>query len=376
MARMGRAAILDQVKGQIAIDEAPVPDPGPGEVLVRQSMCGLCGTDVHMYQGHFPNTRFPLVLGHEILGHIERLGKGVAADSMGEPVAEGDLVAVVPGVACGACYFCAVLREPGLCAQGAAYGFRPAMDQPPHFQGGFSQYVLLDYPRSTFLKMHTAPEIAVLLEPFTVGLHFADRAKLRIGASVVIQGAGAIGIFSLAAAREAGAHQTIVVGAPASRLELAKEFGADLTIDIEKVPDPAERIALVKEATPGGYGTDAVFECTGVPQSLPEGIRMLRRGGTYVEGGHFTNAGDVTLNPHFHFVRNHITLVGVWGSSLSHFVRGRPILESGRYPFERMVSHRLPLERLGDAIQALSTNYRLDGVEARKIAILAHPQEP
>lgn len=214
---------------------------------------------------------------------------------MGEPVAEGDLVAVVLGVACGACYFCAVLREPGLCAQGAA--------------------------------------------------------------------------------RAAGVHQTIVGGAPASRLELAEEFVADLTIDIEKVPDSAERIALVKEAMPGVYGPDALFECTGVPQSLPKSIRMLRRGGTYVESGHFTNAGDVTLNPHFHFVRNHITLVGVWVSSLSHFVRGGPILESGRYPFEKMVSHRLPLEGRGDAIQPLSTNHRLNKVEARKIAILAHPKE-
>lgn len=375
MARAGTAVILDQARGQFTMDEAPVPDPGPGEVLVRQGMCGVCGTDVHIYHGHFPAVRFPLVLGHEILGRIERLGKGVSADAMGEPVAEGDLIAVVPGVACGACYFCAVLREPGLCARGAAYGFRPCADLPPHFQGGFSQYILLNYPRSTFLKMHTAPEIAVLLEPFTVGLHFADRASIRIGATAVIQGAGAIGIFSLAAAREAGAHQTIVIGAPASRLELAREFGADMTIDIEEVKDPAERIAQVKAATPGGYGADVVFECTGVPQSIPEGIQMLRRGGTYVEGGHFTNAGDIALNPHHHFVRNHITLVGVWGSSLSHFVRGRPILESGRYPFAEMVSHRLPLDRLGDAVRALSTNYRLDGVEVRKIAILAHPQE-
>ncbi|MBI4551796.1 MAG: zinc-binding dehydrogenase [Candidatus Latescibacteria bacterium] len=372
MSRIGHAAILDQVKGTFTVSEAPVPDPKPGEVLVRQTMCGVCGTDVHMYHGHFPGTRFPIVLGHEILGQVERLGDGVSTDSMGEPVAEGDTIAIIPGVNCGLCYFCAVMKEPGLCTRGTAYGFRPSIDQRPHFQGGFSQYVLVNHPRSTFLKMHVTPEIGVLLEPFTVGLHFADRANIRIGATVVIQGAGAIGIFSLAAAREAGAHKTIVVGAPASRLDLAKAFGADVTINIEDITDPAERIKLVQSETPGGYGADVVFECTGVPKAIPEGLEMLRRGGTYVEGGHFTNAGDITLNPFADFVRKHITLVGVWGSSISHFVRGRPILESGRYPFEQMVSHRLPLDRLGEAVNAISTNYRLDGVEVRKIAVVAN----
>lgn len=374
MARIGRAAILDREKGVFTVGEAPVPDPKPGEVLIRQVMCGVCGTDVHMYHGHFPRTRFPLVLGHEIVGHIERLGDGVAKDALGEVVEEGDLVAIVPGVQCGVCYFCSVVREPGLCLNGRAYGFRPFMDQNPHFQGGFSEYILMNVPRSQFLKVHSSPDIAVLLEPFSVGVHFADRANLRLGSTVVVQGAGAIGIFSLAAAKEAGAHKTIVVGAPASRLELAKAFGADITINIEEVRDSSERIALVNAATPGGYGADAVFECTGVPASISEGIEMVRRGGTYVEGGHFTNAGDVTLNPFNHFVMRHITLVGVWGSTIGHFVRGLPILESGRYPFEKMVSHQLPLDQIGNAVQALSTNYRLGGAEVRKIAIAAHQE--
>ncbi|MBM3263402.1 MAG: zinc-binding dehydrogenase [candidate division Zixibacteria bacterium] len=371
MARIGRAAILDKEKGRFVVGEAPVPDPRPGETLIRQAMCGVCGTDVHMFHGHFPWTRFPLVLGHEIVGTIERLGEGVERDATGEEVREGDLVAVVPGVQCGTCYFCAVVREPGLCLNGRAYGFRPYLDQQPHFQGGFSEYVLMSVPRSQFLKVRTTPDIAVLLEPFTIGIHFADRANLRIGSTVVIQGAGAIGIFSLAAAKEAGAHKTIVVGAPASRLELAKAFGADVTVNIEEIKDPQERIALVKAQTPGGHGADAVFECTGVPASIPEGVEMVRRGGVYVEGGHFTNAGDVVMNPFNHFVMRHITLVGVWGSTIGHFVRGLPILESGRYPFEHMVSHRLPLERVGEAIDCLSSNYRLDGQEARKIAVVA-----
>ena len=371
MTRIGRAAILDKEKGTFTVGEAEVPEPGPGEILVRQSMCGVCGTDVHVYHGHMRRKAFPRVLGHEIVGVIEKMGSDVDSDAMNKPVKEGDLIAIIPGQQCGTCYFCTVVREPGLCPNVLAYGFGPYSDIKPHFQGGYAEYILLNIPRTKFLKVQSTPEIAVLLEPFTVGLHFAEKAQMKLGSTAVIQGAGAIGLFSLAAAREAGAHRTIVIGAPASRLELAEAFGADVVINIESVADVDERIKLVKSETPGGYGADVVFECTGVPAAIPEGVEMLRRGGTYVEGGHFTDAGDVTMNPFNHFVFRHITLVGVWASTISHFVRGLPILESGRYPFEEMVSHTLPLTRVGEAIDALSDNYRLDGEEVRKIAISA-----
>lgn len=369
MTQTGRAAILDKEKGIFTVSEAEVPEPGPGEILVRQSLCGVCGTDVHVYHGHMRRKAFPLVLGHEIVGVIEKMGTGVDSDTMNKPVKEGDLIAIIPGQQCGTCYFCTVVREPGLCPNVLAYGFGPYSDIKPHFQGGYAEYILLNIPRTKFLKVQSTPEVAVLLEPFTVGLHFAEKAQMKLGSTAVIQGSGAIGLFSLAAAREAGAHRTIVVGAPSSRLELAEAFGADVIINIENVTDAEERIKLVKAETPGGYGADVVFECTGVPAAIPEGVEMLRRGGTYVEGGHFTDVGNVTMNPFNHFVFRHITLVGVWASTISHFVRGLPILESGRYPFEEMVSHTLPLNRVGEAIDALSDNYRLDGEEVRKIAI-------
>jgi len=127
---------------------------------------------------------------------------------------------------------------------------------------------------------------------------------------------------------------------------------------------------LVKAETLGEYGADAVFECTGVPAAVPEGIKMLRRGGTYVVAGHFTDAGSTSLNPYADFNNKHINLIGVWGGNVSHFVRGRPLIESGRYPFEKFVSHKLPLERCQDAMDAIMGNYRLDGEEVNKIVIV------
>jgi len=369
MIKKGRAVILDKPDGEFTIDESELPEPKEGEILVKQEICGVCGTDAHMYHGHLPSTNFPIVLGHEPVGIIAKLGRDVKTDHAGEPVKEGDRIYIVPGLNCRKCYFCTVLFEPTLCVNSTAYGFRPYLDQPPHFQGGYAEYIYMNHPNSTFLKMHVPPETAVLLEPLTVGIHQVDKARLRVGDIAVIQGGGAIGLSTLAAAKETGAYKTIIIGAPKSRLDLAKEFGADLTINIEEVTDEKERIEMVKSETVGGYGVDVVFECTGFPNAIVEGIDMLRRGGTYVVAGHFTDVGNVSLNPFLHFTNKQINLVGVWGDDIGHFVRGKPILESGKYPFEKMISHKLPLERVKDAIDAISTNYRLDDKEVRKIVI-------
>lgn len=369
----GKIVLLDKPSGEFTIEELAVPEPRRGEILVKQVMCGVCGTDVHMYQGHLPGIKYPIVLGHEPIGTIETLGEGVETDHSGRPVSEGDLIYVIPGLNCGKCYFCSVLREPTICLNGTGYGFNPFPENPRSFSGGYAEYIHMNHPWSTFVKLDAKPEAAVLLEPLTVGIHAVDRAGLRPGDTVVIQGCGAIGISALIAASEGGAFKVIVVGAPESRLKFARDLGADVTINIEEIRDPDERVRIVKGETIGEYGADAVFECTGVPSAVPEGIKMLRRGGTYAVAGHFTDAGATSLNPFSDLNNKHITLVGVWGGDVAHFVRGRPIVESGRYPLERFVSHKLPLERCGDAMGAIMGDYRLDGNEVSKIVITGSP---
>lgn len=371
MALRGKAAVLDRPNGTFTIEEFDVPEPDPDGLLVRQELCGICATDAYMARGHLPNVTFPLVLGHETVGIVERLGVNVTADLTGRPVAVGDRVYIAPGISCRTCVYCTVFRQPTLCLKRRGYGFRPQKDQPPHFQGGFSQYVNL-IPGSTFLKMESDAREASLLEPLTIGIHQVERARIEVGATVVIQGAGAIGILTLAAARQAGALRTIVVGAPQTRLDLAKEYGADVVINLEEVPDAAERVRLVKAETPGGFGADVVFECAGVPAAIPEGLDMLRRGGTFVEAGHYTDHGDVAINPFRHLVNKQITLVGAWGADTPHFVIGRGLIESGRFPFADLISHTVPLERLADGIAAIGTTYRLDGEEIRKVAVAAN----
>ena len=368
MSEKGRASVLDGPEGKFSIEEYDLPKVGDGEVLVKVDLCGVCGTDAHVYHGRLFFASYPLVLGHEPMGTIVGLGPGIETDTLGRPVKGGDRVYV--GYApCGKCYFCAVLKKPNLCPNTSGIGLGGA---PPgkdwRVRGGYSEYIHVSNG-VPFFRVDTEPHTGVLLEPLVIAYHQVERAGAMLGDTVGVQGAGAIGIFAAALAKHAGAPKVIVIGAPEARLEKAREFGADTTINIESVTDPAERVKAVTTETRHGYGADVVFECTGVPAALAEGLSMLRVAGTYVAAGHFTDAGDVALNPFRHFTSKHVNLVGVWGADLSHWAGALPLIEAGTYPFAEVISHELPLERVPDAIQSLSTNYRLAGKEVGKIVI-------
>jgi threonine dehydrogenase-like Zn-dependent dehydrogenase len=289
---------------------------------------------------------------------------------VGQPLAEGDRVVVVPGIACGRCYNCTIAGTPNLCETGLAYGFQEATGDGL-FSGGMAQYIYVRHPQTTFLKTRLPPEIAVLTEPLCIAVHGIARAGMRLGSVAVIQGSGAVGLGALLFARFAGAVKTIIVGGPRERLALAHEFGADVTIDIADVPSPEERIRLVRAETIKARGADVVFECTGYPESIPEGIAYLRTSAHYIELGHFTDMGDVALNPHWQLMRKNIALDACWGSSFEYMALALPFLERRDYPYEKMVSHRLPLTAIKEGVEAItSRSYRLPGGrEVIKVAV-------
>jgi threonine dehydrogenase-like Zn-dependent dehydrogenase len=372
MGLTSRAAVLDGVRGKFSIAESPVPDPKPGSIIIKQDLCGICGTDVHVYQGHMP-VPAPTVLGHEIVGTIVALGDGVTTDSTGRPIQEGDLIGIKPGISNNDEFFGTIAHQPNLSPGFGAYGFgAPNLTKqlPLEVTGGYASYQWI-VPGTKVYKMNADAVASSILEPLSVGLHAAGRARYAIGDTVVIQGAGPIGLMCLVGAKELGAFKTIVIGAPADRLAFARELGADLTIDITEVKDPEERAAMVRAASSHGYGADTVIEATGVLAALPEGFNLLRRGGQYVTCGHFTNVGDIPLNPFSQFTFKHITLYGVWASAHEHFVQARTLIERGAYPFAKFVSHQIPLERVADGIAAMSGRYTIDGEPIRKVAIKA-----
>ncbi len=369
MAKIAKAAVLDQVEGTFSVKEYEVPEPGPGQFILKTELAGVCATDAHMYYGHLGGTPYPIILGHEFCGTIDKLGPGVTEDFAGRPVKEGDRVIVIPGVSCGHCYYCAIAKTPTRCANVKAYGFMPN-DASNVLSGGYAQYVYVQYPHSPFLKTDLPAEVAVLTEPLTIAIHGINRAGVRLGDTAVIQGAGAVGLGAVLFAKYAGAAKIVVVGGPKKRLELAKEFGADVVIDIADVKDPAERIKLVKEETPAGRGADIVFECAGIPSAIPEGLDMVRESGRFVELGHFTNVGPVSINPHTHTMLKNVSYYACWGGEIEHFVQGLPYLEKREYPYEKVVHPIIPMERAKDAVEAIvKRGWKLDGEEVFKVGI-------
>ena len=370
MTKKGVVAVLDRPDGKFELKEYPLPDPAPETVLIKQELTGICGTDIHMYHGHLPGITYPICIGHEFLGKIVALGKGVTTDFLGRPVKEGDRVIVVPGVACGKCYWCTIAKTPTTCGPGFAYGFFSDGDKEYHFTGGYAEYVYLHHPRTAILKTDLPLEVAVLLEPISVAVHAVSRSNIQLGDTVVIQGSGAVGLTCQICAKLAGATKIIHIGGPTSfRIGMAKEFGADITINIAEVKDPKERIRMVRNNTIRGMGADVVFECTGVPQAVREGLDMLRTSGSFVEVGHFTDVGEVSLNPFTHMCNKNVNLQGSWGGEVEGFVRGLPILEKRDFPYEKLVTHKLPLKRLNEIMQVPDKGYVLDGKESLKITV-------
>ena len=335
---------------EFAIREYDVPEPHPNALVIKQELAGICGTDLHNWQNGFDRET---VLGHENVGIIVSQGKEVTTDYMGNKVQEGDRIIFRPGTDGGE----------------GAYGFYYEPDVAPHFVGGFADYIYLGKRGTQFIKTSLPPEVAVLTEPFTVGVHAVMRGQIEFGDTVVVQGSGAIGLVTTICAKVSGAGKIIVVGGPAERLELARKYGADVVIDIETVTSAEERMELVLAETPKGQGADRVFECAGFLPATPEGLSYLRKNGTFVEVGHFVDMGTLEFNINKSLMVRNCRLEAIWGSDNEHFVRAMPILEKLEFPYAEMVSHVLPLGQVNEGFQALNGDYRLNGDTVIKIAL-------
>jgi L-iditol 2-dehydrogenase len=183
-------------------------------------------------------------------------------------------------------------------------------------------------------------------------VHIIDRARLTLGDSVVIQGAGAVGLSVAALARRAGAGPVVVIGGPPDRLALAQDMGADHVIDLDRTTN-ADRLERVLALT-AGAGADIVVEAAGSARAIEEGVLLARNGGAYVIAGHYTNVGDSTINAHEHINRKHLDLRGCWGSEVGHFLRALRALErhGGEVPWHRIGAATYGLTGLNDALAA------------------------
>ena len=346
----------------------PQPEVGPTGILMRMEMCGVCGTDMHLYDGKM-SIPYPVIPGHEWVGVVEELGERARGlESRGLPLEPGDRVTVVPGTNryCGECYFCRFMpHKPTLCTGRRVMGVNMSSSEPPHLLGGWAEKVYVDAEKFWVFKVpqEVGPEVAVLSEPMAVSSRALERAYapglptfgegFGVGQTVVVQGAGAIGLLVVATARLAGAGRIIAVDMVDERLKMAMRLGADHVVDMRQHPKPEDRVAEVKRLT-GGLGGDVVVEAVGAPSAFAEGLEMTRRGGKYVEVGHYTDPGSVAIRPHV-ICNKDMDILGSWTYPPTQFgtVLELMRLAKDELPLGEIVTHRYPVAQAQKAVDNL-----------------------
>ncbi|MFF9348230.1 zinc-binding dehydrogenase [Streptomyces sp. NPDC014734] len=319
--KTSRSVVLREFNKPLALEELDVTEAGPGEVVVKVEYGGVCGTDAHLWNGRL-NIPTPVVLGHEGLGTVERIGSGGLTDANGDPVAVGDTVMWASSISCGSCVPCRLHEEPTLCERRSTYGVNLTVSDAPGPSGSWSERMVLRVGTSVVkVPAGVDPSAAMSLAcagPTMVHALYGRR-PVRLGETVVVQGSGPVGLAAAAMAQLAGAARVIVVGGPEARLATARGLGiGDHHLDIIDGRDPESVVAEVRALT-GGYGADLVIECAGAPNALPQGIAMARRGGSYLVVGQYTDRGEIDINPH-QLVHRQLSLLGSWGFTGAHLV--------------------------------------------------------
>ncbi|MFS0911581.1 zinc-binding dehydrogenase [Microbacterium sp. 179-I 3D2 NHS] len=353
-----RAAVLTEHGSPLTLQDLPLPSEiEPGAALVRIACTTLCGTDIEIWEGRmtFPGM-LPMVLGHEMVGEVVALGPGTA-DALGRPLSIGDRIGWSESI-CGQCHGCVILREPVACER-RGYGFLQRADAPPFATAGLSEYAYVTPGAAKLLLPPSVKDTWASMAGCaakTVLRAFERGGRIRPGETVVVQGAGALGIFATAVARVAGAGRVITVGAPASRLALAARFGADAVVDFRDGPV----IEQVAELT-GGRGADHVFDFAGAPSVGPDAVGMAAQRGTVVIVGSTGPAGDGF--PLSTIMGKELTVTGSLNGDISDYARSIDFFSAfaDRFPWDDLFSAPVGL---ADASTKIARMHHLDEVKA------------
>ena len=250
---------------EIRIEEVPKPDPGPNEVLVRVKATGICGSDLHAYEGISKRRVPPLIMGHEIAGEIAEIGGHVKGSQI------GDRVVVQPVLSCGECEQCRSGNE-NICRNIRFLGL--------HVPGGFAEYVKAPAKNCYTMPSRLRFEEACLTEPLSVAVHVVNNVPVGVNGTILIVGAGVVGSMVTQVARARTSGKVIVTDVLGSRLDLAKKLGADITINPQKknVPEEIHRITE-------GRGVDVSIEVVGIESTIQDALASVKKGGTTIAIG-------------------------------------------------------------------------------------------
>lgn len=295
----GVIAIFNGPENGFEVCDREVEAPGKGSVLLSLVASGLCGTDVHIAEGRLP-VGTPCVIGHEFIGKVEALGEDVVTDGHGCKLMQGDTVVACIALSCGECLCC----KAGETASCMNFNVTNAGDPSvsPYFHGGYGDY--LHQPAHTLVKV---PEG---LDPFAVAAFpcagptairaFTYGGGLEAGELVVVQGLGPVGLFAVAWAVQHGCR-VLAIGSSGSpdRMDMARKFGAQDVLDY-RTEDPssiASKVQTIASDEGRGDGADVVFEASGAPSAIPDGMELLRTRGRYLIPGQYSASGAISINP-------------------------------------------------------------------------------
>jgi len=281
-------------------------------------MTEVCGTDLHLQSGDLHGVPYPVIPGHFMVGTVAQV-RGRRFDIDGHAIARGDTLVFfdVHGT-CGHCWYCTSGVAANRCQHRQVYGVTHSVREGPF--GGWSQKVLLRANvHCALLPPGLPPERYIAGGcALPTALHAIERARLQLLDLVLVQGAGPVGLSIALLARAAGAAEVIIVDHSEARLRMAARLGFQR---LACTRDNAEQATSLIRSLGDARGVDVAFEATGSPQAIPEGLSLVRDGGSYVVVGQYADRGEMPINPHLHINKKHVTILGVWGIELRHFRR-------------------------------------------------------
>jgi D-arabinitol dehydrogenase (NADP+) len=316
-----------QARRELSIREAPDPEPGPNEVLVRVAACGICGTDQHIYEGEFFPS-YPLIGGHELAGEVVALGP----QKIETTLRPGDRVAVDPSLFCGTCFFCQ-RAQGNHCLNWNAIGVTR--------DGGFADYVVA--PTANVYPVGNMDyEVAAFIEPISCVVYGLQRLRLPLGANALIYGAGPIGLLMLQLVRHGGASTIAVVDLKGEKLAVARTLGASEVV----LGGPSADRALT-EISPLGF--DAVIDCTGVPSVVEHMFTHVRKNGKLLFFGVNPPDARISISPYDVYSQD----LEIYGSFALRYTfhDAVALLESGAVDVKPLLSDRFPIERFPEALE-------------------------
>ncbi|MFA7584703.1 MAG: zinc-binding dehydrogenase [Novosphingobium sp.] len=340
----GRASVLVK-PNQLETWDVAITDPEPGGALVSIVLGGVCGSDVHILTGEAGEMPFPVILGHEGIGRIEKLGPGVTTDHAGAELKAGDLVYWSPIALCHRCYSCTVLDET------PCENKRFFEDASKPNWGSYADYAWLPDGMPFFrLPDHASPEaVASLGCALPTALRGFDRCgPVRVGETVVVQGAGPVGLSAVLIASQAGAGEIIAIDGSSRRREAAMSLGASATIGLDVPLDERRRIVYDRV---GRAGPNVVVEAAGVLPAFPEGVDLAGNHSRYIILGLWGAIGTQPISPRVLTTKN-LTIGGATFPKPKHYYQALHLAVAlqDRLPLAELVSHRFGVAQAGEAL--------------------------